>query len=226
MRRWQGAAALLLWLAVGCTPAPPPADTPLPTPVRPTPSGPTPTLPLARAIASPSASAGPGNSVASGGFQSFALQSPAFSDGAQLPGDFTCDGLGESPPLMWSGAPPGSAAYALVVQDMDVKATNSAEPFTSWLLYNMPRLVTQLSAGVPPRPLLTNGSQQGLNDNQTVGYATPCPKPGDGPHHFTFQLFAQDGYVTLETAAPPDAVRDALNGHTLGEAKLTAIVQR
>jgi Raf kinase inhibitor-like YbhB/YbcL family protein len=127
---------------------------------------------------------------------------------------------------LWSGAPAGSAAYALVVQDMDVKAGNSSEPFTNWQLYNMPRLVTQLSAGVPPRPLLTNGSQQGLNDNQMVGYATPCPKAGDAPHHFMFQLFAQDGYVTLETAAPPPAVRDALNGHTLGEAKLTAIVQR
>ena len=226
MRRWQGAAALLLLLLLGCTSTPPPPDTAVPTLARPTPSGPTPTLPVARAIASPSASPEPGAAVASGGFQAFALQSPAFTDGAPLPADFTCDGTGQSPPLNWSGAPPGSAAYALVVQDMDVKASNSSEPFTSWQLYNMPRLVTQLSAGVPPRPLLTNGSQQGLNDNQTVGYATPCPKPGDAPHHFMFQLFAQDGYVTLETAAPPGVVRDALNGHTLGEAKLVATVQR
>jgi len=184
-------------------------------------------LPLARPVASPSASPGPSAGAANPAAASFSLQSPSFVDGGTLPTEFTCDGSGQSPPLAWSGAPPGTAAYALVVQEADAPPVgNVAHPITEWLLYNMPLNVTQLPAGVPPRPLLTNGSQQGLNSQQTVGYLGPCPGHGDPPHHVTFQLLAQDGYVTLETAAVVQDVQTALNGHTVGQALLTATFQR
>jgi Raf kinase inhibitor-like YbhB/YbcL family protein len=158
--------------------------------------------------------------------QSFALASSAFNDGNPLPAEFTCDGSDQSPPLTWSGAPPGTAAYALVEQDMDGAQTAAGQPFTLWLLYNMPSSVSQLPAAVPPRPLLTNGIQQGLNDNQTVGYLGACPDHGQPPHHLAFSLFAQDAFVTLETGAAYESVHDALTGHTLAQTKLTAVVQR
>ncbi len=126
--------------------------------------------------------------------------------------------------MEWSGSPPGTAAYALIALDMDV--VRSGTPFTQWLLYNMPTSVTQLSAGLPLKPLLTNGAQQGLNDNGSVGYLPACPDAGGPPHHLTFTLFAQDGYVTLETGASPDSVQSALNGHIVGQATLTVIVKR
>lgn len=127
--------------------------------------------------------------------------------------------------MTWSGAPPGTAAYALIAQDQDAKTANN-EPFIEWLVYNMPPAVTQLDASVPSRPLLSNGAQQGVNSQLTIGYIGPCPNKGDAPHHVTFELFAQDGYVTLETGAVIADVRDALNGHTLGQAQLTVTVQR
>ncbi|MBV8714894.1 MAG: YbhB/YbcL family Raf kinase inhibitor-like protein [Chloroflexi bacterium] len=228
MRRWLAAAlSLPLSFVLGCTAsptAPDQASTPTPsTPVRATPVGPTPSLPIARAVASPSASVLPGQSPVAAA--PFSLQSTAFSDGGQLPAAYTCDGSGQSPPLTWSGAPPGTAAYALVAQDMD-RTSSTSQPFTLWLLYNMPSSLTQLPAGVPTRPLLSNGAQQGLNDNQTVGYLGDCPDAGQAPHHVAFVVFAQDGYVTLETGAAYASVHDALNGHTLGQAKLTAMVQR
>jgi Raf kinase inhibitor-like YbhB/YbcL family protein len=226
MRQRSAAAVLLVvFFAAACAPTEAPLEAPT-SPPRPTPSGPTPTLPLAKPIASPSPSAAValGQPTAGPAFQTFALQSTAFADGGTLPTDFTCDGVDQSPPLAWSGAPPGTAAYALIEQDDDNKVDNT--PFTQWLLYNMPRGVTQLNAGVPAKPLLTNGSQQGLNGNQTVGYLGPCPKKGDPPHHITFQLFAQDGYVTIETGASLQAVNDALNGHTIGQTQLTVICGR
>ncbi|HEX8968224.1 MAG TPA: YbhB/YbcL family Raf kinase inhibitor-like protein [Chloroflexota bacterium] len=226
MRGW---VAVVFWLCLGagCSAPATPAETPIPTPAsRPTPSGPTPSLPLARPV-TPSPAVSPGL-VASGQQTAtarvFALQSSAFVDGAALPVDYTCDGAGQSPPLAWSGAPPGTTAYALI--ELDTDASTASEPVTQWLLYNMPRTVTQLAAGVPPRPLLTNGSQQGLNSHQSVGYSSPCPDKGGTTHRVTFDLFAQDGYVTLETGAAVDAVRDALAGHTLSQAQLTATVQR
>lgn len=107
---------------------------------------------------------------------------------------------------------------------MDLKV--DAQPFTQWLVYNMPRTVNMLGAGVPARPLLTNGSQQGQNSRQTIGYFSPCPNTGEPPHHLTFELYAQDGYVTLETGATLDAVRSALTGHIVAQARLTVTVAR
>jgi Raf kinase inhibitor-like YbhB/YbcL family protein len=179
---------------------------------------------LAKPIASPSPSAVAAAGQPTASALTFALQSTAFTDGGTLPSDFTCDGADQSPPLTWMGAPPGTAAYALIEQDADNKVNNA--PFTQWLLYNMPRTVTQLTPGVPAKPLLTNGSQQGLNGSQTIGYLGPCPDKGDPPHHVTFALFAQDGYVTLETGATTAAVNDALSGHTIGQTQLTVTVKR
>jgi Raf kinase inhibitor-like YbhB/YbcL family protein len=109
---------------------------------------------------------------------------------------------------------------------MDRSGGTLNQGYTLWLLYNMPSSVNQLPAGVPARPLLANGVQQGLNDNQAVGYLGACPDPGQAPHHVAFSLFAQDGFVTLETGAEYASVHDALTGHTLGQATLSVMVQR
>jgi Raf kinase inhibitor-like YbhB/YbcL family protein len=223
------AAACVLLLVSGCgsTGSPPPAQS-LPTQqVRATPGAPTPDLPVAKPAAptpSPTAfdSTVPSATAAA---QAFVLLSSAFGVGGNIPADYTCDGADRSPPLAWSGAPPGTSAFALVEQDNDV-AVSANQPFTQWLLYNMPRTVTQLPAGVPARPLLSNGSQQGQNSHRTIGYVGPCPNQGDPPHHYSFELFAQDGYVTLETGASVDGVQSALAGHILAQTHLQAISQR
>jgi Raf kinase inhibitor-like YbhB/YbcL family protein len=228
--RWVTLVGIAL-LVSGCG-APPPEPPNLidPTPLpRPTPSGPTPSLPVARAVAASPSPAASGSTNASATAAAaagltFVLTSSAFSVGGTLPAEYTCDGADQSPPLAWSGAPAGTTAFALVEQDKD--ATVASAPFTQWLLYNMPRRVTQLAAGVPARPLLSNGSQQGQNSHATIGYFGPCPDQGDPPHHYSFQLFAQDSYVTLETGASIDGVESALNGHILGQAQLMVTLQR
>lgn len=233
MRRWLSAAfsvapaaLVLAVMTIGCSPSAASLEAPTPTAAsaRPTQAGPTPNLPVAKAVASPSATVAGAQQTAVA--QAFVLHSSAFADGAALPADFSCDGPGQSPPLDWSGAPLLTAAFSLIVQDTDGSNSTNGQPYTSWLLYNMPPNVSQLAAATPPRPLLTNGAQQGLNSNQTVGYAPPCPDKGAAPHHVAFVLFAQDAYVTLETSAALTAVNDALNGHVLAQSQLIATVQR
>ena len=90
----------------------------------------------------------------------------------------------------------------------------------------MPLTVSQLAPGVSSRPLLPNGAQQGINGNQTIGYYGACPTRGDPPHHYTFQLFAQDDYITMETGASASEVKSALQGHIIAAAQLTATFQR
>lgn len=44
----------------------------------------------------------------------FALSSPAFANGAVIPGRFTCDGLDLSPQLDWSETPPSAKSFVLI----------------------------------------------------------------------------------------------------------------
>ncbi len=41
------------------------------------------------------------------------IKSPAFNDGAFIPGKYTCDGIDISPPLQWTEVPEGTKTHAL-----------------------------------------------------------------------------------------------------------------
>ncbi|HEY6865856.1 MAG TPA: hypothetical protein VI792_01290, partial [Candidatus Eisenbacteria bacterium] len=47
------------------------------------------------------------------------LSSPAFAGGGGIPRPYTCDGTDVPPALQWSGAPQGTASFALIVDDPD-----------------------------------------------------------------------------------------------------------
>lgn len=117
---------------------------------------------------------------------SLSLTSTAFTDGGALPAQYTCDGANVSPPLAWRGAPKGTAAYALLVDDPD--APDPAAPkvvWVHWVLYNVPASCQGLPGGVAALPA---GTKEGLNDWKRTGYGGPCPPIGR--HRYFFKLFA------------------------------------
>ena len=61
----------------------------------------------------------------------FALTSTSFDPGGAIPKRFTCDGEDVSPELSWSGAPDGTAALTLIVDDPD------ANGFVHWIVLDM-----------------------------------------------------------------------------------------
>ena len=70
---------------------------------------------------------------------SLELTSSAFAEGGAIPRQYTCEGRDVSPPLAWSGVPPGAKSLALVVDDPD--APDPAAPKTTWVhwvLYEIP----------------------------------------------------------------------------------------
>jgi len=57
---------------------------------------------------------------------------------------YTCDGDDLSPQLSWEGAPEGTEAFTLIVDDPDAPGRT----FTHWVIYNIPAHRNELPEGV------------------------------------------------------------------------------
>jgi Raf kinase inhibitor-like YbhB/YbcL family protein len=111
---------------------------------------------------------------------SFTLFSPAFADGAMMPVQFTGDGMNLSPPLEWSGAPPGTRSFVLVVEDPDAPAGN----FGHWGIANLTGTSLREGAG------LADSDDQARNGFGHQRYDGPAPPKMHGVHHYHFRLAA------------------------------------
>lgn len=149
------------------------------------------------------------------------MTSPDVEQGKPIPKKFTCESEDVSPALNWSGAPEGTKSFALIMQDPDAPVGT----FVHWVLYNIPADASGLPEGVPQDEVLTDGSVQGLNGFDKIGYNGPCPPPGN-PHRYFFLLHALDTTLDLAPGASRDQVKKAMKGHVLGSATLIGTYQR
>ena len=153
----------------------------------------------------------------------FRLESPAFQPGSRIPERYTCDGEDVSPPLRWSGAPPGTKSFALIAYDPDAPGGT----FVHWVLYDIPAGRAELPEAVPRSERVEGVGLQGLNDFGRVGYGGPCPPPGHGPHRYFFALHA----LSVETlglgpGATAERVLERMRGKVLGYAVLVGTYSR
>ena len=81
---------------------------------------------------------------------SMKVTSKAFAADGVIPEKYSGYSQSVSPDLQWSGAPPTTGTFALVMEDPDAKAM-APEPFVHWIAYNIPAMTMTLPA--PPRPL-------------------------------------------------------------------------
>jgi Raf kinase inhibitor-like YbhB/YbcL family protein len=152
----------------------------------------------------------------------FSLTSTAFKDGAAIPSTHTCDGADRSPPLAWSGAPPGTAAFALIADDPDAPAGT----WVHWVVYNLPAATAELPENVAKvESLDLGGARQGRNDFHRPGYGGPCPPPGPA-HRYLFRLYALDAPLKVRPGATKNDVEAAMQGHTLAMAQLMGTYAR
>jgi Raf kinase inhibitor-like YbhB/YbcL family protein len=145
----------------------------------------------------------------------FRLTSVSFQANGDIPARFTCGGEGLSPALAWTGPPAGTQSFVLIADDPDAPGG----VFTHWVLYDLPPGIRELREGVPPSGD-PEGSRQGRNDFDKIGYGGPCPPPGS-PHRYSFWLYALDKKLNLRSGASKGEVEHALKGHVLGQAELT-----
>jgi hypothetical protein len=147
------------------------------------------------------------------------LEIEGFPPGGTIPAEFTCAGANHSPAVRWSGAPPGTKSFALILDDPDAPGGT----WNHWLLWNIPGTASSLKQGEEPRKPVRSGT----NDFGKPGYGGPCPPKGHGPHRYFFRLFALDAAEVDAPAGARRALLDcALAPHILARAEYMGRFER
>jgi Raf kinase inhibitor-like YbhB/YbcL family protein len=149
------------------------------------------------------------------GVPSLELSSDSFTEG-NISKTSTCDGQEASPELSWNTPPGNTQSLVLLVTDKDSLFGYS---FVHWVLYDLPADKRELPAGVAKQEQLPDGSRQGNNDDDKIGYLGPCP-PGKSSHRYVFALYALDTKLSLSPGATKKEVVKAMNGHVLAAGEL------
>jgi|SRR5579863_1077836 len=158
------------------------------------------------------------------------LSSKDFTAGARLAEaqvyrGYGCQGGNVSPALSWSGAPPETQSFALLVHDPDAPHRGG---WWHWVVYDLPRGATSLAAGAgdPQKALLPQGARQGRSDFGTAAYGGPCPPPGP-PHHYHFRLYAlKVSHLELPAEASAAAIAAAAQAQALASTELVGLYGR
>lgn len=140
------------------------------------------------------------------------VTSPEFGQGVPIPHQYTCYGAGETPPLDWSGAPAGTKALALVMDDADAPIS----PYIYWIVFDISPATRDIQAGrLPP------GAQVAGNSKGTVGYSPPCPGRS---HEYRFNIYALSAPLHLKGGASLTAAWSDIAAHALARGRLQVAV--
>lgn len=142
------------------------------------------------------------------------ITSSAFEHNESLPPDYTCDGKGVNPPLLWSGVPSAAQSLVLFFDDPDAPR----ETFDHWVVWNINPSLTVIAQGETPSGLV------GKNSGGGNAYYPPCPPSGE--HRYIFKLYALDTLLSLPAGSRKADVERAMEGHVLDSAELIGLYAR
>ena len=143
----------------------------------------------------------------------------AFMAKAQEFQGFGCSGGNTSPQLSWSGAPAGTAAFAIMVHDPDAPTGSG---WWHWQLVNIPKEVTSLRAGAAA----TAGSQSMNNDYGAKGFGGACPPEKHGVHRYQFTVYALSQKLELPENASGALTGYMVKSHSLASSTIEALYRR
>ena len=149
------------------------------------------------------------------------LKSSAFAPGAAIPKKHSCEAADVSPALEWSGLPPHTASFALIMDDPDAPSGT----YVHWVMWNLPAGTHELHEAFAKQGEMDDGTRQGRNSAGKIGYNGPCPPHGK-PHRYFFRLYALDTKLDLAPGARSADLQEAMQGHILLQAEYMGIYQR
>jgi Raf kinase inhibitor-like YbhB/YbcL family protein len=169
-------------------------------------------------MVSPSPASAPASPAVPAG--TLTLQVGSVPSGSPLPVASTCAGASESPAVLWGTIPVGTKSLVLILDDPDAPAGT----FTHWIVYNIPPVAGEFSAGQPNEKVLANGANVGENSAGSRGYYPVCP-PFGSTHRYVFRLYAVDMDITQPTANR-ESIDSALSAHTIAKTEFLTIFKR
>jgi Raf kinase inhibitor-like YbhB/YbcL family protein len=143
--------------------------------------------------------------------QVMTVTSPVFGDHLLIPRRYTCHGVGQRPPLYWSGAPQDARSFAIVIDD----SLAPIAPKVYWLVFDVSPATTELLPGQLPA-----GARQAQNSAGVAGYAPVCPVRG--PHAYRFTVYALDVVLQVPRNAQLRQAWRAIAAHVIAVGRLTA----
>jgi len=154
----------------------------------------------------------------------FQLISPDLGSGNSLPKSATCDGVGQSPTLTWSGVPAGAKSLALIMNTVPGPARpgeTAALSHAYLVVYNIPVSASQILAGAKNVGIMGQNFQ-----GKYLGYAPPCSQ-GPGLKKYTFTLYALNSEMNLvPTAATEESLNTAMQGKIVAKSVLESVYER
>jgi Raf kinase inhibitor-like YbhB/YbcL family protein len=144
----------------------------------------------------------------------FALTSPAFNNGGEIPEHYTCKGADTNPPLAIHNTPKGTRTLLLTVREPD----NPITPWTNWLVYNIDASTREVKEGTVP-------GTQALNDFGNFYYGGPCTFDAK-KHHFVFTVYALSEYLgDITEGDTMDIFEKTIQGKVIDKAILVGTYQ-
>ncbi len=140
------------------------------------------------------------------------LESPAFSNGEEIPNKYGYKHGNSSPPLKINGIPSNTKSLVLIMDDPDAQAA-VGKIWVHWVMYNINPSTTVFSEGKIPSDII-----EGKNDFGELGYGGPAPP--DKRHTYIFKLYALDTELDLSEGSIKSQVEKKMQGHILEETHL------
>ncbi|OGD71395.1 hypothetical protein A3A84_03005 [Candidatus Collierbacteria bacterium RIFCSPLOWO2_01_FULL_50_23] len=136
------------------------------------------------------------------------ITSAAFTNGGEIPAEYTCDGSNISPPFEIKGTPATAKSLVLIMDDVDAPGG----VFTHWVVYDIFSGVTKVSSGATPEGTV------GKNTFGQEGYGGPCPH--SGTHRYYFRIYALDALLKLPWGLNRPELEAAMKGRVLDSGEL------
>ncbi len=143
------------------------------------------------------------------------IETPAFSEGGDIPERHTQEGEDLSPELRFVDVPANARSLVLIADDPDAPDPKAPKCiWLHWLVVNLPADCTGLPEGVKTLPA---GALTTVNDSGDLGWSGP--RPPIGVHRYFFHLYALDATLPLTPGFTRADAERAMAGHVLAEAR-------